>query len=304
MVKDLPKAPPAYKAVSNEMSAPAAYKPAQASHSSAQRKPANSFQIEMRPAPPVYRPQQAGVTPQQKPQAASVQPQSQYELSQPLWVGNGRQQIQVRIKGAPAPIGSVNVHYDRPGKAFISDLEVNQSHRRHGVATMLMKAAMESARRNGSSATELEARPGAGSISNQALVGMYQKLGFRNVGLTRRGNPKMLTSSAQAKMSMTAPRSLHSVVQPAAAAVHDTMTGRNRRKNVLRRAKREIRQINATRGAWATLAQIGHHDRAIHGGQHHAMRAVRVGDLLDDLQGEIDELSGLNQADNDALHGQ
>lgn len=174
--------------------APPVYKPQQSSNSGVQLKPANNFRMETRPAPPVYRPQQAGTSAtQQKPQAASVQPQSQYELSPAVWVGNGRQQIRVRVKGAPTPVGSVDVHYGQPGKAFISDLEVNQAHRRHGVGTMLMQAAMDSARRNGSSATELEARPGAGSISNQALVGMYQKLGFRNKGFSRRGNPKMST---------------------------------------------------------------------------------------------------------------
>lgn len=157
-----------------------------------QLKPANNFRMETRPAPPVYRPQQAGVSAtQQKPQAAPVQQQPQYELSPPIWVGNGRQQIRVKSKGSPVPVGSVDLHYDQPGRAFISDLEVNQGHRRHGVGTMLMKAAMDSARRNGSTATELEARPGPGSISNQALVGMYQKLGFRNAGFTQRGSPKM-----------------------------------------------------------------------------------------------------------------
>jgi GNAT superfamily N-acetyltransferase len=176
------------------MVAPPAYRPEQASYSHVQLKPANNFRTETRPAPQVYRPQQTGASAtQQKPQTAPVQTQSQYELSSPVWVGNGRQQIQVRIKGVPTPIGSVDLHYDQPGKAFISDLEVNQSHRRHGVATMLMKAAMDSARRNGSSAAELEARPGPGSISNHALVGMYQKMGFRNAGVTRRGNPKMST---------------------------------------------------------------------------------------------------------------
>lgn len=174
--------------------APPVYKPQPAKSPGVQLKPAGNFRIETRPAPPAYRPQQSATsTTQQKPQAGSVQQQSQYELSPAVWVGNGRQQIRVKIKGAPAPIASVDVHYDQPGKAFISDLEVNQAHRRHGVGSMLMKAAMESARRNGSSATELEARPGAGSISNQALVGMYQKMGFRQAGLTRRGNPKMST---------------------------------------------------------------------------------------------------------------
>ena len=113
-----------------------------------------------------------------------------------MWVGNGRQQIRVKMKGSPTAIGSVDVHYDQPGKAFISDLEVTAGHRRHGLGTMLMKAAMDSAKRNGRIATELEARPGPGSISNQALVGMYQKLGFKNAGSTQRGNPKMSTAPA------------------------------------------------------------------------------------------------------------
>lgn len=174
--------------------APPVYRPQEAV-ARVQLKPGN-FRTETRSAPPVYRPQQSAAAPAPALGSApkhSVQQQSQYELSQPVWVGNGRQQIRVSMKGSPTPIGSVDLHYDQPGKAYISDLEVSQAHRRHGVGTMLMKAAMDSARRNGSSATELEARPGAGSISNQALVGMYQKLGFKNKGFTRRGSPKMST---------------------------------------------------------------------------------------------------------------
>lgn len=110
-----------------------------------------------------------------------------------MWVGSGRQQIRVSMRGAPTPIGSVDVHFNEPGKAFISDLEVAQAHRQHGIGTMLVKAALDSARRQGSMATELEANPGPGSISKQALVSMYQKMGFRNTGFSRRGNPKMST---------------------------------------------------------------------------------------------------------------
>jgi|SRR5579884_254681 len=187
------KAPQVYKPAPSRVAAPAAYKTKPAQNSSAQLKPANLSQNKSRTAaPPAYRPQQAGMASQPKVQAPTIQPQSQYELSSPVWVGSGRQQIRVIAKGSPTPVGTVDVHYNN-GKAFISDLEVVQGHRRHGVGTMLMKAAMDSARRNGSSATELEARPGAGSISNQALVGMYQKLGFKSAGVSRRGNPKLST---------------------------------------------------------------------------------------------------------------
>src|SRR5947209_1212357 len=112
-----------------------------------------------------------------------VQAQSQYELTPAVWIGEGRQQIRVRAKGSSAPVGSVDVHFDQPGKAFISGLEVAQAHRQHGLGSMLIKAALESARRQGSTATKLEANPGLGSISRPALVSMYQKLGFRNSGM-------------------------------------------------------------------------------------------------------------------------
>jgi ribosomal protein S18 acetylase RimI-like enzyme len=172
--------------------APAVYRPS-ANGQGVQPKSGNGFGLERRPAPPVYRPQQPSVPSQPKMQAPSLQPQSQYELSPPVWVGNGRQQIRVKAKGSPTPIGSVNVRFNEPGKAFISDLEVAQAHRQHGLGSMLVKAALDSARRQGSMATELEANPGSGSISKQALVSMYQKLGFRNSGFTQRGNPKMST---------------------------------------------------------------------------------------------------------------
>lgn len=190
------KAPQVYKPIERRFAAPPVYRPAQPGISTAQLKPANQLKLETRPAPPVYQPQQTNTPTQPKTPSPSMQPQVQYELSPPVWVGNGRQQIRVKMKGSPTPVGSVDVHYRQPGTAFISDLEVNQSHRRHGIATMLMKAALESARRNGSNATELEARPSPGSISNQALVGMYEKLGFRNSGVSSRGNPRMSVKGA------------------------------------------------------------------------------------------------------------
>ncbi len=184
--------PQVFRPATANSGAPAAYKPS-ANGLPIQPKAANNFRLETRAAPPAYRPQQASVSPQPKMPAASLQPQSQYELSAPVWIGNGRQQIRVKAKGAPTPVGSVDLHLKEHGKAFISDLQVSQSHRQHGLGSMLMKAALDSARRQGSAATELEANPGPGSISKQALVSMYQKLGFSNVGFTRRGNPKMST---------------------------------------------------------------------------------------------------------------
>ena len=75
---------------------------------------------------------------------------------------------------------------------FISDLHVAPEHRRHGLAKQLVQAAMRTARSRGYSVAQLEARPSPGAdLSPNALVSMYQKMGFRNTGQTHRGNPLM-----------------------------------------------------------------------------------------------------------------
>src|SRR6267154_2369311 len=100
--------------------APPVYRPVAGGHS-AQLKPSNNFRLESRPAPPVFRPRQPGAPSQPKMQTPSVQTQSQYEVTPPVWIGKGRQQIRIRAKVSPAPVGSVDVHFKEPGKAFISD---------------------------------------------------------------------------------------------------------------------------------------------------------------------------------------
>jgi len=225
-----PKAPPIYKPAPQPVAAPPVYRPQQQFNPRVQLKPAANLAVEMRPAPPVYRPAAMGalsisIAPSvQKIQStAQARPsQARYELDRPVWIGSRRQQIRVKEAGSPAPVGSVDIRYTQAGIAYISNLEVAQSHRRQGAATMLMKAAMESARRNGSSATELEVRPGPG-ISNQALAGMYQELGFRNGGISPRGNPTMSASTVLqrkpaaspflARPNLPARPGLHSVVQ-------------------------------------------------------------------------------------------
>jgi ribosomal protein S18 acetylase RimI-like enzyme len=77
------------------------------------------------------------------------------------------------------------------GKAYISNLRVDHDHRRRGIAAQLIDAAVNTARRQGYRSVSLEARPSDTGISPQALVMMYQRQGFRNVGKSRRGSPLM-----------------------------------------------------------------------------------------------------------------
>src|SRR5262249_55128779 len=114
-----------------------------------------------------------------------------YTVQAPLPTGAGSHQIRATIQGSPQVAGSVDIGAGGGGKAFISNLRVDQQHRRRGVAAKLIDAAINTARRQGFKAASLEARPSDNGISPQALVSMYRRQGFRSVGKSRRGSPMM-----------------------------------------------------------------------------------------------------------------
>lgn len=129
-----------------------------------------------------------------KPKTTTVQAKRQgaeYSILPAISQGNGVQRIRVAMKGSPTPVGSVDICPDSNGRLEIFNLKVAPQHRRRGVGTILMNSALKSAQSQGLKAT-LEARPSDGTIPRQALVGMYQKIGFRNVGASGRGNPMMV----------------------------------------------------------------------------------------------------------------
>jgi ribosomal protein S18 acetylase RimI-like enzyme len=113
-----------------------------------------------------------------------------YTVQAPLNVGGGNQKIRATIQGTPQVAGSVEISA-AGGKAYISNLRVDQQHRRRGVAARLIDAAVNTARRQGFKAASLEARPSDNGISPQALVAMYRRQGFKSVGKSNRGSPMM-----------------------------------------------------------------------------------------------------------------
>jgi len=114
-----------------------------------------------------------------------------YNVLTPTPLGHGSQQIRATIHGTPQLAGSVDIRAAGFGKAYISNLRVDQQHRRRGVAAKLIDAAVSAARRQGFKAASLEARPSDNGISPQALVAMYRRQGFRSVGRSARGCPMM-----------------------------------------------------------------------------------------------------------------
>ncbi len=110
-------------------------------------------------------------------------------------------EIQMSSGGGQEPVGSVRLTRSEKG-AYLSDLQVAPEHRRHGLATQLVQAAIRTARNQGYPVTHLEARPSPGAgLPSSALVSMYHKLGFRTTGLSRRGNPLMEWRSPGARLA-------------------------------------------------------------------------------------------------------
>ena len=114
-----------------------------------------------------------------------------YNVHAAISLGGGNQQIRATIPGTPQVAGSVEMSAAGAGKVYISNLTVDQQHRRRGVAARLIDAAISTARRQGFKAASLEARPSDNGISPQALVAMYRRQGFRSVGRSARGSPMM-----------------------------------------------------------------------------------------------------------------
>lgn len=114
-----------------------------------------------------------------------------YTVHAPLTLGRHYQQIRATIQGTPQIAGSVDISPSGTRKAYISNLHVDQQHRRRGVAAKLIDAVITTARGQGFKAARLEARPFDNSISLQALIALYRRQGFERIGKTVRGSTLM-----------------------------------------------------------------------------------------------------------------
>jgi len=113
-----------------------------------------------------------------------------YSVRAPRPTGSGWD-IQVTLQGGTGPVGSVQLTASKNG-VYISDLKVAPEHRRNGLASQLVDAAVRTARSHGYRVAQLEARPDSNAdVAPSALVSMYRKLGFQTTGISQRGNPLM-----------------------------------------------------------------------------------------------------------------
>ncbi len=140
------------------------------------------------PYPKVYgipRPQPAATSPAPR----AVQRQA-LVTHPPVMVHGGGRRIVISASGVSAPVGSVEIRPGRSGTTEIVNLNVAPEFRRQGIGKQLVSAAVQAA--GGPRAgIVLEAHPVPGTMQPNALVAMYQKMGFRVSGQSIRGNPVM-----------------------------------------------------------------------------------------------------------------
>jgi len=75
--------------------------------------------------------------------------------------------------------GYIGMHYIID-EGYINNVAVRESHRRRGVATLLLKTLLDCGREKNLCALTLEAR-----ASNQAAIALYKRFGFRQAGLRK-----------------------------------------------------------------------------------------------------------------------
>ncbi len=97
------------------------------------------------------------------------------------WLRRRRQEPPLEApRTVPLLIGYVGLWY-MAGEAHIVSIAVRETYRGQGVGELLMLGAVEMALRRGCEVLTLEVR-----VSNEAAQRLYEKYGFKNVGLRRR----------------------------------------------------------------------------------------------------------------------
>jgi ribosomal protein S18 acetylase RimI-like enzyme len=114
-----------------------------------------------------------------------------YLVLPPVQGADGRMRIRATLPGKTGEAGSVNIRPTRSGLLEITDLYVAPAHRRQGLGSRLMQAALRTGSGQGVGGAVLEARPSDAGISAPALQAMYERMGFQTVGMSTGGTPVM-----------------------------------------------------------------------------------------------------------------
>jgi ribosomal protein S18 acetylase RimI-like enzyme len=122
---------------------------------------------------------------------AHVVQQRQGRVRNPLGAGIAVVQDRALDRDRRAAIGGVELRRADTGTAELCNLRVSEGHRKQGVGSALVRKAVNTAYHAGARSVVLEARSTDQTIAGQALVSMYQQLGFRRSGQSAAGDPVM-----------------------------------------------------------------------------------------------------------------
>lgn len=178
-VKDLPRAaPPVYR----PRPVPQAVQP----------KLARAAQLPKPPvAPPVYRPQPTPLVLQTKSAnvvATTGNRAAQIRVSVPIRTGKGSYRITVGTGNQQ--VGSVMVHERDQSSIQVTDLSVNQAHRKQGLGNALIASALRTGLQLGRTRVVLNSQDnGSGHLTR-----WYQDMGFSRTAASRRGYPQLEAS--------------------------------------------------------------------------------------------------------------
>ncbi len=138
--------------------------------------------------------------------SGAAQPPSPVRISAPISHGPGSYRLTAGAGGRQ--VGSVMVHVQDKASVEVTDLGVDQAHREHGIGKMLIASAARTGLQSGKTKVTLAAQDnGSGRLTQ-----WYKGMGFAQVGVNRRGYPRMeapvgrvLAAAAQRKMQLDTP---------------------------------------------------------------------------------------------------
>jgi GNAT superfamily N-acetyltransferase len=155
---------------------------------------------------------------QAKMPSAAAQPAAPVRISPPISAGPASYRLTAGAAGRP--VGSVIVHARDKGAVEVTDLQVAEAQRGHGIGQMLLASAARTGQQFGRSKVTLAAQDnGSGHLTQ-----WYKGMGFAQTGVNQRGYPQ-LEAPISRVLAGTAQRKVQAVPAPRAVAPPPTQFG-------------------------------------------------------------------------------
>jgi len=151
---------------------------------------------------------------QAKMPSAAAEPSAPVRISPPINTGPGSYRLTAGAGGRQ--VGSVMVHARGKGAVEVTDLQVAEAQRGHGLGRMLLASAARTGQRFGRSKVSLAAQDnGSGHLTQ-----WYKGMGFAQVGVNQRGFPQLEAPISRVLRGAAQPKLAGFQAQPRRLAAH------------------------------------------------------------------------------------